>query len=95
MLCAPEVDVGGRQVSKVLVVALLVVIFDQGTDLELEISGQEVMLEQDKFLHGLVDLSHICAVPGARLSHSFSVCGAQPIFEEIDRIADQRLSCCP
>lgn len=29
------------------------------------------------------------------LTHSFSVCGAQPIFDEIDTIAAQRLSCCP
>ncbi|MCQ0091255.1 hypothetical protein FGD77_05975 [Roseovarius sp. M141] len=26
------------------------------------------------------------------LTHSFSVCAAQPIFDKIDRIADQRLS---
>ena len=31
----------------------------------------------------------------AMLTHSFSVCGAQPIFDEIDTIAAQRLSCCP
>src|SRR6056297_1552349 len=54
LLCAPEVDVGGRQVSKALVVALVVVIFDKGADLALEISGQEVMLEQNTVLHGLV-----------------------------------------
>ena len=29
------------------------------------------------------------------LTHSFSVCGAQPIFDAIDTIAAQRLSCCP
>ncbi len=28
------------------------------------------------------------------LTYSFSVCGAQPIFDEIDTIAAQRLSCC-
>src|SRR6056297_1632391 len=40
LLFAPEVDVGGYQVSKALVVALVVVMFDEGTDLALEISGQ-------------------------------------------------------
>ena len=54
LLCAPEVDVGGRQVSKALVVAMVVVMFDKGADLALEVSGQEVMLEQNTVLHGLV-----------------------------------------
>jgi len=52
LLFAPEVDVGGYQVSKALVVALVVVMFDEGTDLALEISGQEVMLEQDTVVSG-------------------------------------------
>ncbi|MCY4336678.1 MAG: hypothetical protein OXC60_18650 [Litoreibacter sp.] len=29
------------------------------------------------------------------LTHSFSVCGVQPNFDEIETIAAQRLSCCP
>jgi hypothetical protein len=40
--------------SKALVVALVVVVSDEGTDLALEITGQEIMLEQDTVLHGLV-----------------------------------------
>src|SRR6056297_2896918 len=54
LLSAPEVNVGGRQVAKALVVAQVVVIFDEGADLALEITGQEVMLERDTVLHGLV-----------------------------------------
>ena len=52
LLIAPEVDIGGRQVAEALVVALVVVMFDEGTDLALEISGQEVMLEQDTVVSG-------------------------------------------
>lgn len=45
LLIAPEVDVGGRHVSKALVVAAVVVVVDKAADLALEIAGQEVMLE--------------------------------------------------
>jgi len=36
LLTPPEVHVGGRQVSKALVVALVVVIFDKGANLAFE-----------------------------------------------------------
>ena len=45
LLIAPEVDVGGRHVSKALMVAAIVVVVDKVADLALEIAGQEVMLE--------------------------------------------------
>lgn len=51
---APEVDIGGRQVSEALVVALVVVVVDEGGDLAFQVSRQEVMLEQDAVLHRLV-----------------------------------------
>ncbi len=35
LLCAPKVDVGGRQVSKALVVAMVVVMFDKSPCAEL------------------------------------------------------------
>ena len=49
-----EVDVGGRHVAEALVVTLVVVVFDEGTYLGLEIAGQEVILQQYAILHGLV-----------------------------------------
>ncbi len=78
LLCAPEVDVGGRQVSKALVVAMVVVMFDKGADLALEVSGQEVMLEQNTVLHGLVpplDLALCLGVVGcaADMIHAFVI----------------------
>jgi hypothetical protein len=36
----PEADVSGRQVAEALVVALIVVIVDEGRDLPLQITGQ-------------------------------------------------------
>ena len=35
-------------------VSLRVVVLDEGADLALEIAGQELMLEEDTVLHGLV-----------------------------------------
>ena len=54
LLIAPEVDIGGRQVSEALVLALVVVMVDEGGDLPFQVSRQEVMFEQDAVLHGLV-----------------------------------------
>ena len=53
-LIAPEVDIGGRQVSEALVVALVVVMVDECGDLPFQVARQEVMFEQDAVLHGLV-----------------------------------------
>ena len=39
LLIALEVDIGGRQVAQALVVSLVVVIFDEGLDLALELAG--------------------------------------------------------
>ena len=54
LLCAPKVDVGGRQVAQALVVPVVVVVFDEGFDLGFEIAGQEVVLQQDAVLHRLM-----------------------------------------
>ena len=49
-----EVGVGGRYVVQALMIALVVVMLDEGLDLDFEISGQEVVFEQDAVLEGLV-----------------------------------------
>lgn len=54
LLIAPEVDIGGRKFSEALVVAFVVVIVDEGDNLPFQVPGQEVMLEQDAVLHGLM-----------------------------------------
>ena len=53
-LAAPEVDVGRFQIADGLVVTLMVVMIDEGIDLNLEIAGQIVVLEQDAVLQRLV-----------------------------------------
>ena len=40
---APEVDVGGGEIVDALVVAAVIVVFDEGGDLGFEIAGQEVI----------------------------------------------------
>ena len=49
-----EVDVGGCDVVQALVVSLVVVIFDEGPDLALKITGQVVIFQQNSVLHGLM-----------------------------------------
>ena len=49
-----EVDVRWRDVVQALVVALMVVVIDEGFDLGFEITGQEVVFEQDAIFQGLV-----------------------------------------
>ena len=51
---APEVDVSRRDVVQALVVALVVVIVDEGPDLAFEIAGQIEILQQNPVLHRLV-----------------------------------------
>ena len=42
-VAAPEVDVGGGEIAEALVVAAMVVVIDEGRDLPLEITRQEVV----------------------------------------------------
>jgi hypothetical protein len=64
-----EVDVGGCEVAEALVVAVVVVVLDEGGDRLLERPGQVVVLEQDPVLERLVptfDLALGLRVVGAR-----------------------------
>ena len=49
-LTAPKVHVGWGEVLQALVVALMVVVIDEGVDLLPEIAGQVVVLQQDAAL---------------------------------------------
>ncbi len=51
---AAKVDVGWCDVVQALVVALVVVVFDEGPDLAFKVAGQIVILQKDAVLHGLV-----------------------------------------
>ena len=52
--CPAEVGIGGCDVVEALVVALVVVMLDEGLDLLLEIAGQKVVFQQYAVLQGLV-----------------------------------------
>ena len=45
-LTAPEVDIGGGEIAQALVIALVIVVRDEGLDLGFEVTRQEVVLEQ-------------------------------------------------
>ena len=49
-----EVGIGRRHVVEALVMALIIVMLDEGLDLLLKITGQEVVLQQDAILQGLM-----------------------------------------
>ena len=49
-LSAPEVDVSGRKVLQALVIAPVIVVFDEGVDLVPEVVGQIVVFQQDAVL---------------------------------------------
>ena len=51
---AAEVDVSGCDVVDALMIALMVVVVDEGFDLGFKITGQEVVFKQDAVLQGLM-----------------------------------------
>ena len=51
---APEVDIGWRDVGEALVVAVVVVIIDEGADLPFEITRQIIVFEQNPVLERLM-----------------------------------------
>ena len=53
-LASSEVDIGGGEVAQALVVALVVVVGDEGVDLGFEGAGQAVVLQQYPVLQRLV-----------------------------------------
>ena len=51
---APKIDVSRCDVVQALVVALVVVVIDEGPDLMFEIARQIVVFEENPVLHGLM-----------------------------------------
>jgi hypothetical protein len=64
-LAAAEVDIGRRQVAQALVVAVVVVVVDEGADGELELAWEKVVLEQDAVLQRLVPALDLARPPRA------------------------------
>ena len=48
------IDVVRCQVVQALVVAVVVVVIDEGADLAFQVAGQEVVFQQNTVLHGLM-----------------------------------------
>ncbi len=62
-----EVDIGGRDVVQTLVVALVVVVIDEGPDLTFEIARQIVIFQQHPVFHRLMPASPL---PGSACLHA-------------------------
>ena len=76
--CSPsEVGVGRRHVVQAFMVALMIIVLDEGLDLDLEVAGQEVVLQQDAVFERLMpplDLALRLRVEGraADMAHPLS-----------------------
>ena len=53
-LSPPEVDVGGREVFQALVIALVIVVFDEPADASFKIARQVIVFQQDAVLQRLM-----------------------------------------
>ena len=51
---SPEVDVSGYDVVDALMVALMIIVIDEGSDLGFEVTRQEVVFQQDAVLQCLM-----------------------------------------
>lgn len=51
---ASEVDVSRREIIQALVIATMIVVIDEGTDLRLQVARQIIVLEQDAVLEDLM-----------------------------------------
>jgi hypothetical protein len=57
----PEVDIGGREVLQALVIAVVVVVFDEPADAGFEIARQVIVFEQ-LYSHYMITYSHNSAL---------------------------------
>ena len=72
-----EVGIGGCHIVQALVVALVVIVLDEGLDLLFEIAGQEVVFQQHAVLQGLVpafDLALRLRMEGSAAHMAHPVC---------------------
>ena len=63
-----EVSIGGRYIFQALVVAPLVIVLNERLDLLLEVPGQEVVLQEDAVLQGLVPALNLALCLGMEWS---------------------------
>ena len=53
-VAATEVDVSGREIVQALVVAAMIVVIDEGVDFMGEVTGQEIVFQEDAVFERLV-----------------------------------------
>ena len=63
-----EVSISGRYVFQALVVAPVVIVLDERLDLLLQVTGQEVVLQEDAILQGLVPALNLALCLGMEWS---------------------------
>ena len=85
---AAMIEVGGREVAQALMVAAVVVVVDEGTDLPLEISREEVVFQQDPVLQGLVPAFDLALGLGMvwRAADMLDAAGAKVVGEVCDDV---------
>ena len=85
-LAAFEVDIGRRQVPQALMVAAVIVVLDEATDVGLEIAGQIVVLEQDAVFERLMPALDLALGLGmiGRTAH-VSYAGVFEPFRQVSR----------
>ncbi len=82
---SPEVGVSGGEVADTLMVAVVIVVIDEGADLAFQITRQEVVLQQDAVLQRLM--------PALDLALGLGVIGCDanmvyfPVFQPFSQIA--------
>ena len=62
-MSTPEVDVCGSEVIDAFVISVVVIVFDECPDLNLKVCWEEVILQQDAVLQGLMpplNLTWVC-----------------------------------
>jgi hypothetical protein len=69
-LCSTKVDIGRCEIVQALVVAMVVVVFDEGKDLRFELTRKVVILEQDAVLERLMPALDLAL--GLRMTRSIS-----------------------
>jgi hypothetical protein len=81
-----EVDVGRSQIVDALMIADVVVVFDEGVNLPFKVAGQVIVLEQNAVLQGLMPAFDLSLSLGMirRPAHVLHALGLEP-FGQIGR----------
>ena len=84
-MATPEVNISGREVFQAFVVAVVIVVADEGANLRLQVAGEIIVLKQDAIFERLMpplDLSLSLRVIG-RAAHMLDA----PIIQPLSQLA--------